>query len=75
MRGNDNPNHNRAEPLTDAGGLGAGPGEVWQAEAGGGTLQKVSLLALEVYPAAHLFKESHTKCRESTQRKAKRRQA
>lgn len=25
--------------LTDAGGLGAGPGEVWQAEAGGGALQ------------------------------------
>lgn len=28
-----------AEPLTDAGGLGARPGEVWQTEAGGGALQ------------------------------------
>lgn len=36
MRGDNN---HRAEPLTDAGGLGAGPGEVWQTETGGGTLQ------------------------------------
>lgn len=36
MRGDNN---NSAEPLTGAGGLGAGPGEVLQTEAGGGTLQ------------------------------------
>lgn len=36
MRGDSS---SRAEPLTDAGGLGAGPGEVWQTHAGGGALQ------------------------------------
>lgn len=45
------------DALTDAGWLRSGPGEIRQTQAGGGALQQVSLLALEVYPAAHLATE------------------
>lgn len=46
------------EALTDTGRLDAGPGEIWQTDPGSGALQYVSLLALEVYSAAHLATKS-----------------
>lgn len=55
--------------LTDTGGLDPGPSEVWQAEAIGGALQEVSLLALEIYSAAHLSTHrQQKKAKESIQK-------
>lgn len=52
----------KEQALTDAGWLGASPGEIRQTEPRGGALQYVSLLALEVNSAAHLAtNRPHTK--------------
>lgn len=47
------------EGLTDAGRLSASPGEIQQAHPCSGSLEYVSLLALEVHSAAHLDANRH----------------